>query len=85
MPSHPEQGRELKTSELLSRIGFVVIIGREDRDIALTAWVQHVDDGCVAFLLGAVNTTLLCKRDRDDKLTDDTGRRMLVYEFLGEV
>jgi hypothetical protein len=85
MLNHPEMGRELKPSELLPFVGFVVIVEREGANVGLTAWVQYVDDECVAFKMGVPGITLWLKRNEDDTLADDLGTHIKAYEFLGEV
>lgn len=85
MPSQPENelGRELAVTELVERT--IVILSREDRAPMYTAWVYLVSENFVAFLAGAVNTTFFVKRAPDDTLTDDTGKRIRVFEYLGVI
>jgi hypothetical protein len=78
-----EWGRELLANELLEKT--VVILRREDRDIAMTAWVYMVSDLGVIFKQGVSRTMFLCARRSDGTLCDDTMQRVHVYEFLGEV
>jgi|HubBroStandDraft_6_1064221.scaffolds.fasta_scaffold426605_3 hypothetical protein len=78
-----ELGRELKPSEL--RLRTVVVVGREDRATMYTAWVHSVGDDYVALLAGEIATVFLAKRRPDDTLVDDTGKRVMVFEYLGEI
>jgi hypothetical protein len=51
----------------------------------VTAWVQVVGVDYVTFLMAAVRTTFITRRLPDDTLVDDSGKRILVFEYLGEV
>jgi hypothetical protein len=76
-------GRELTAAELVPKT--VVILGRADRAVMVTTWVQSVGVDFVAFYHGAVHTTFIARRLPDDTLTDDSGARILVFEYLGVV
>jgi hypothetical protein len=78
-----EVGRELKANELTERT--VVVLGREDRAVVYTAWVSRLGTDYVAFYTGVGNTTFIAYLREDGELADDTGKRILVYEYLGEV
>jgi hypothetical protein len=78
-----ELGRMLRVDELA--VGTVVVLGREDKPDMYTVWVKDVDPLYVAFGAGEIRTTLLAFRHPDGRLTDDTGKRLLVFEYLGEV
>jgi hypothetical protein len=82
-PKHPELGRELTATELCERT--VVIVGREDRNAMYTAWVYRIGVDFVAFKAGEIATIFVAMRAPDDKLTDDTGKRVHVFEYLGEL
>jgi hypothetical protein len=78
-----ELGRELTAAELVPRT--VIVLGRIDRARMVTAWVQVVGVDYVTFLMAAVRTTFITRRLPDDTLVDDSGKRILVFEYLGEV
>jgi hypothetical protein len=80
---HPELGRELTAKELCERT--VVIVGREDSDTMYTAWVYRIGVDYVAFKAGVIATVFIANRAPDDKLTDETGKKILVFEYLGEI
>jgi hypothetical protein len=83
--TNSELGRELKVSELVE--GTVIVLGREDRNAMYTAWVYAIMHSAVAFRAGELQMLMIAARDLDDrdKLTDDTGKRILVFEYLGEI
>jgi hypothetical protein len=81
-----EVGRELKANELTVRT--VVVIGREDRDFAYTAWVREIGPDFVIFSyeLGPETKVAFIAHLREDgTLGDDTGKRITVNEYLGEI
>ena len=80
-----EMGRQLRADELREKT--VVVVRREDRDLAATMWVEAVHDNAVVFLAGATwpRIHFMATRHEDGTLTDDTGKQVLVYEYLGEV
>jgi hypothetical protein len=80
-----EVGREFTAYELMLLCGFVVIVTREDRPYAYTAWVTQVTPKFVVFRAGEIQTYFMAMRHEDGTLTDDTGRRIRVYEYLGEI
>lgn len=75
--------RELSAAELV--VETVVVIRREDHSAAVTAWVSAVGSDFVAFSMGVTRTTFLAHLREDGTLADDTGRRILVWEYLGAV
>jgi hypothetical protein len=81
--SNPEMGRELLASELVVKT--VVIVGREDRPHCFTVWVWKVDELFVAFRAGEIGNVFIAFRRDDGTLMDDTGQRIRVWEYLGEV
>ena len=83
MNKHPEMGRELLAHELVEKT--VVVVGREDRPHCITAWVKLVDDEVVVFLADEIKVVLITMRRPDGTMTDDTGKRILVWEYLGTV
>jgi len=78
-----EVGRELLASEL--REGTVIVLSRPDSDQGITAWVKYIDPEFVAFSMGVTRTTFLGRRQADGKIIDDTGVRVMVFEYLGEI
>lgn len=78
-----EVGRMLRVDEL--QVKMVVVLGREDRAMMYTAWVTLVGPDMVTFRAGEINTTLVARRHPDGRLTDDTGLRILMFEYLGVV
>jgi hypothetical protein len=78
-----EVGRELLAHELTVKT--VVVIGRDDRPFLVTTWVRTIGEDFVEFFHGEVNTAFLVCRQGDGTLTDDTGRRIHVWEYLGVV
>ena len=78
-----EMGRELLAHEL--QVKTVVILGREDRPYLVSIWVSEIGDDFVAFYAGDARTVLLASRHKDGTLTDDTGKRIRVWEYLGKV
>jgi hypothetical protein len=82
MPNN-ELGRMLLAHELVEKT--VVVLGREDRATMYTVWVASVDADFVSFHAGETKTTLIATRHPNGTLTDDTNKRILVFEYLGEV
>jgi hypothetical protein len=80
-----EMGRQLRADEL--KVKAVVVVRRADREIAATLWVQAVNENSVVFLAGATwpRVHFMATRHEDGTLTDDTGKQVLVYEYLGEI
>ncbi len=80
-----EIGRQLRADEL--REMTVVCLRREDRDITATWWVESINSRAVVFLAGATwpRIHFMAFRQADGTLVDDTGKLMLVFEYLGEV
>jgi hypothetical protein len=83
MNPNPEMGRELLAHELV--VQTVVVIGREDRPIAVTAWVKELGEDFVAFYAGETHALLIVFRHKDGTLADDTETRIHVWEYLGTV
>lgn len=81
--SNSEIGRELQPSELVEKT--VVLVGREDRPHLTTMWVSRIGKDFVAFHAGETRTTFLTSLQPIGVLTDDTGKRVQVYEYLGVV
>lgn len=81
MAANPELGRQLTAAELVSKT--VVVLGRVDRATMVTCWVAVVGADYVAFEMGEVRTVLIAYLREDGKLTDDTGKELLVFEYLG--
>lgn len=81
--SDNELGRELTAAELVP--GTVIVLGRIDRARMVTAWVQVLGVDYVTFGMGEVRTIFIARRLPDDTLVDDTGKHILVFEYLGEV
>jgi hypothetical protein len=85
-----EVGRELTAYDLVLLCGITpVILSREDRPYAYTVWVSRVTPEFVVFLAGEVKTTfivtLIVTRHPDGTMTDDSGQRIRVFEYLGEI
>lgn len=80
-----ELGRMLKVDELAALVGSVVVLGREDKPYMYTVWVTSVGSDYVAFGAGEIKTTLIAFRHPDGRLTDDSGARILVFEYLGVI
>jgi hypothetical protein len=76
-----EVGRELSAAELVVKT--VVVLGRVDRQIMITSWVSRVGVDFVAFYQGESNNTFIARRLADDTLVDDSGKRIVVFEYLG--
>jgi hypothetical protein len=80
---NPELGRELLADELAVKT--VVVIALEGLDIYVTSWVREVGEDFVCFYSGVSHTLFIAFRLKDGTLTDDTGKRIHVWEYLGEV
>lgn len=78
-----EIGRELKANEL--KVKTVVVVSREDNPSAYTTWVREIGQDCVVFWSGVANTYFIVYLREDGELVDDTGKRIIVNEYLGEV
>jgi hypothetical protein len=80
-----EVGRKLRVDELRERV--VVCIRREDRTLWATMWVEAVSSMSVVFLAAAMEPQIhfMTFRRGDDTLVDESGRTILVHEYLGEV
>lgn len=78
-----EQGRELMADELIERT--VVVMQKEGRPMLITIWVERICNDYVVFRAGAVQISLILKRNPDGTLEDDSQTRVHVYEYLGEI
>ena len=79
-----EIGRGLKANEL--KVGTVVVLGREDRPNARdTVWVDGIGQEGVCFYSGISRMGFVAFLREDGELVDDTGKRIIVNEYLGEV
>lgn len=74
-------GRRLTPAELITPM--VVILQKAcGHQSAITAWATFVGPEAVAFYMGATGINLLLARD-GEKMTDDTGTEIMMYEFTG--
>jgi hypothetical protein len=80
-----EIGRELKVSELKWRT--VVVLEKSGHPVMSTMWVAEVTNGYVLFTSGVLRTDFMAQRTGPDleQITDNTGKPMKIYEYLGEV
>ena len=78
-----EIGRELTAADLNPKT--VVILGHDRSPILVTVWVWKIDEDYVSFQAGEARTIFIAKRLPDDTLQDDKGKRIRVFEYLGEV
>jgi hypothetical protein len=78
-----EIGRELTAADL--KVKTVVVLGQDDRPDYVTTWVQEIGVDFVTFQAAAIKLIFIAKRLPDDTLQDDKGRRIHVFEYLGEV
>ena len=78
-----EIGRELKANEL--KVRTVVVLGREDRDVHYTTWVTEIGGDSVVFYSGVSKTYFIAYLREDGQLVDDTGKRIIVNEYLGAI
>ena len=78
-----EIGRELRVSELKPKT--IVVLERPDV-AAVTMWVMAVGPERVAFWAGANSMGFIARRvgPELEQITDDSGRMLRVYEYLGE-
>lgn len=85
MEPDSEIGRELKVSELKPRT--VVVVEKSGHPIMSTLWVYLITPGHVIFTSGILRGDFSAKRTGPDleELTDDTGKPIRVYEYLGEI
>jgi hypothetical protein len=79
---HSEIGRELTIAELKPRQ--VVVIGPPDKDVAVTMWVEAIDQDTVIFYAGVMRWTVI-NFIKDGKIVDDRGRQVRVFEYLGKI
>lgn len=77
-----EMGRELRIDELKPKT--VVVLCKEGRP-AITIWVSRVGMDYVMFYAGQINLTLIAHLREDGTLADDSGMRLRVFEYLGEI
>jgi hypothetical protein len=80
-----EIGRPLKVSELKPRT--VVVLGKPPNPILSTMWVYEVRDKSVVFTSGVLRGDFIAMRSGPDleELVDNSGSRVHVYEYLGEI
>jgi hypothetical protein len=74
-----EIGRELRISEL--EPGTVVVIMKEGRKSAMTAWVKDIGDVGVMMWCGEIRVNAIFYR-KGDELWDDEAR-LHVFQYLG--
>jgi hypothetical protein len=81
----PEQeiGRELKASELKPDM-IVIIAPPGNSNVMVTMWVSEVDAKVVDFYAGEMRWHVLNFIQPDGSITDDQGRLVRVYEYLGQ-
>lgn len=77
-----EVGRELRVSDLRERM--IVILSRPDSDVAVTVWVKSLGEGMVAFYAGVTRALFVAAVSADGTITDNTGRQVMMFEYLGE-
>jgi hypothetical protein len=80
-----EIGRELLFSDLKPRT--IVVIKPPDRlgrEIYMTWWVHSVSPGVVIFHSAVKHWSVVNFQGRDDTVIDDQGRKVTVFEYLGE-
>jgi len=84
MPMYDDEvGRDLKANEL--KVRTVVVIRREDRpESAMTLWVREIGQDHVVFWSGTLKITLWTYLREDGELMDETGKKIMVSEFLGD-
>ncbi len=85
-PNHPQIGRELLAHELIPDT--VVWVTREDRKSFASLWVEMVTPEYVS-VLAAFDPTrevhLLLRRNPDGTMCDDTGKRIYLFQYLGDI
>lgn len=80
-----EIGKEYTVDDLRALAKPVVVVTRrEDRDVGVTLWLEEVGPTCVLFTAQGKRVLFLTFIE-GDHVVDDTGRRVHVYEYLGEV
>jgi hypothetical protein len=78
-----EIGRRLNATELTPE-KIVVIKPPGHTGMMFTCWVKEIDDTRVMFWSGTLRWYVLNWIDDSDKIIDDQGREVEVYEYLGE-
>lgn len=79
-----EIGKELTLNDLRAlEKPVIVITRREDRDMGMTVWLLDVREHSVHFYAGLGKIHFLALIE-DGKLIDDTGKKVHVFEYLGE-
>ena len=78
--SNPEVGRELLASDLEPRTVVVMVASWCPTD-GITAWVTQVSSWHAMFYVGQLNARCILLRTPDERLTDDTGRQVHVFEY----
>lgn len=79
--ANKEIGRELKVSEL--KTDTIVVLAQEDRSIEFTVWVLDITEHFVIFKDDAVGVTIFAEILPDDTLTDDSGAKIVIFQYLG--
>ena len=86
MTEAEEMGRELRVTEL--KPGTIVVLKclEGPGHAAITSWVDKVYDDTVIFWMGKLSMYLVLRRvgPEREQITDDAGRLLRVYEYLGE-
>lgn len=83
MNPNPEMGRELLVPDLKEKT--VIVLWRDDRSFAVTAWVDVISTNIVIFKMVEIGAFLILARELGGMLVDDTGKRIRVFEYLGKV
>lgn len=83
MNAHEEFGKELKVSDLKPKT--VVWLSKEGSRTIATMWVIAIDPVYVHFYTPVGKVAFLAKRTGEnlDEITDDEGKSMMIYEYLG--
>lgn len=77
-----EIGKELKLSELVPET--IYVLSKEGHRCATLWFIGRWGDHYAQFLAGILGVTLILRVGPDDLLTDDTGARIFVHEYLGQ-
>jgi len=76
-----EIGRELQLNELQRK---TIVILQRDGEFGITMWVSFVGQEVVAFYSGRLNVLVVANIYEDGSIRDDKGKRIRVFEYLGE-
>ena len=84
MQPHNEIGEERKAAELVTKTVYVLM---KDGRPAATMWCVDVNlgDELVLFHAGSIFMTLILFIQPDGTMQDDSGMKIAVHEYLGEV